>query len=154
MTPVSTHVLLGILALLAYAGAAGLYVRNLFRPDVFAARSATSLAAAGAARVGLRAPRDSQHARVRGVRGRVRALGPLPPRAALAEGRRHARARGPGLAAADARVSGTREPHLAFARRRRARGRPRPRGLLGVARLATERPALGDRPEGRRRRAH
>src|SRR5204862_7272533 len=43
---------------------------------------------------------------------------------------------------------------LAVARRRRARGRPRPRGLLGVARLATERPALGDRPEGRRRRAH
>jgi ABC-type uncharacterized transport system permease subunit len=48
MTLAPSHVLLGILALLAYAGAAGLYIRNLFRPDVFAARAATALAAAGA----------------------------------------------------------------------------------------------------------
>jgi ABC-type transport system involved in cytochrome c biogenesis permease subunit len=39
---------LGILALLAYAGAAFLYIRNLFRPHELVARAATVLAAVGA----------------------------------------------------------------------------------------------------------
>ena len=47
MTPETPPVLLGILALLAYGGAAGLYIRNLFRPDERFARGATVLAGLG-----------------------------------------------------------------------------------------------------------
>jgi ABC-type transport system involved in cytochrome c biogenesis permease subunit len=47
MTP--THVFLGMLALLGYAGAAVLYIRNLFHPHALAAQGATALAGVGAA---------------------------------------------------------------------------------------------------------
>jgi ABC-type transport system involved in cytochrome c biogenesis permease subunit len=47
MSAVSSHLPLGIMALLAYAGAAALYIRNLLRPSLPVARIATALAAAG-----------------------------------------------------------------------------------------------------------
>jgi ABC-type transport system involved in cytochrome c biogenesis permease subunit len=47
MTPASSHVLLGILALLSYAAAAGAYIRNLFRPQEALAKGASTLAAFG-----------------------------------------------------------------------------------------------------------